>query len=190
MVELALPTVTPDDVAAAKLVVADVQAAKKPAPKFLDQVQAFKALDVAARLGKPLSVEVQVISLGDDLAWVGLPGEIFVDLGLQVKQGSPFRQTMIAELANGSIGYVPNRVAYPQGNYEVVSARCAEGSGEKLRGRGAEAVAVAIQEEGLTTEAQRRQERVFQNNLLLSSLCLCASVVNLLPHQAGRGFSA
>lgn len=131
-VELALPAVTPEDVAAAKLVIADVQAGAKPAPKFLDQVQAFKALDVSARLGKPLSVEVQVISLGDDLAWVSLPGEIFVELGLQIKQGSPFRQTMIAELANGSIGYVPNRVAYSQGNYEVVSARCAEGSGEKL----------------------------------------------------------
>jgi hypothetical protein len=132
VVELPLAPVSADDVAAAKLVLADVQAGKKPAPRFLDQVQAFKALDVAARLGKPLAVEVQVISLGDDLAWVGLPGEIFVDLGLQIKQGSPFRQTMIAELANGSIGYVPSRVAYPQGNYEVVSARCAEGSGEKL----------------------------------------------------------
>ena len=132
MVELALPAVTADDVAAAKLVIADVQAGKKPAPKFLDQVQAFKALDVAARLGKPLAVEVQVISLGDDLAWVSLPGEIFVELGLQIKRGSPFKQTMIAELANGSIGYVPTRVAYSQGNYEVVSARVAEGSGEKL----------------------------------------------------------
>lgn len=132
MLELPLAPVTADEVAAAKLVIADVQAGKKPAPKFLDQVQAFKAADVAARVGKPLSVEVQVISLGDDLAWVSLPGEIFVDLGLAIKAGSPFRQTMIAELANGSIGYVPNRVAYPQGNYEVVSARCAEGSGEKL----------------------------------------------------------
>ena len=39
---------------------------------------------------------------------------------------------MIAELANGSIGYIPNRRAYPQGNYEVISARCAEGAGEML----------------------------------------------------------
>jgi hypothetical protein len=39
---------------------------------------------------------------------------------------------VIAELANGSIGYVPTRLAYPQGNYEVISARCAAGSGEKL----------------------------------------------------------
>lgn len=131
-IELPLAAVTAEEAAAAKLVIDDVRAERKPAPKFLDQVQAFKAADVAARLGKPLSVEVQVISLGTDLAWVSLPGEIFVELGMQIKNGSPFRQTMIAELANGSIGYVPNRAAYPQGNYEVVSARCAEGSGEKL----------------------------------------------------------
>ena len=54
--------------------------------------------------------------------------------GLDLKIDSPFEQTMIAELANGSIGYIPNRRAYPQGNYEVVSARCAAGSGEKLVG--------------------------------------------------------
>jgi len=131
-IELAPAPVTAEEVAAAKLIIADVQAGKKPAPKFLDQVQAFKAVDVAARLGKPVSVEVQVISLGQDLAWVSLPGEIFVELGLQIKRGSPFKQTMIAELANGAIGYIPNRVAYPQGNYEVVSSRVAEGSGEKL----------------------------------------------------------
>ena len=68
------------------------------------------------------------------MAWVALPGEIFVQLGLDLKLDSPFRYTMVAELANGSIGYVPNVRAYPQGNYEVVSARCAVGSGEKLVG--------------------------------------------------------
>lgn len=100
--------------------------------KFMEAVNAYKVLDVAERNGQPLEVEVQVITLGSDLAWVSLPGEIFVQLGLDLKQDSPFRQTMIAELANGSIGYIPNRRAYPQGAYEVVSARCAEGAGEML----------------------------------------------------------
>jgi hypothetical protein len=131
-VELPLAPVSADDVEAAKQVIADVRAGAKPAPKFLDQVQAFKAADVAARLGKPLAVEVQVISLGDDLAWVSLPGEVFVELGLAIKAASPFRQTVLAELANGSVGYLPTRVAYSQGNYEVASARCAAGSGEVL----------------------------------------------------------
>ncbi len=98
----------------------------------MELVKAYKVLDVAAREGKPLEVEVQVIALGRELAWVSLPGEIFVELGLSIKAASPFKQTHIAELANGSIGYIPNRSAYAEGNYEVVSARCEEGSGELL----------------------------------------------------------
>jgi hypothetical protein len=131
-VQLPLAPVTPDEARAAKEVIAKVTSGAKPRPKFLEQVRAFKAADVSDRLGKPWAVEVQVISLGDDLAWVSLPGEIFVQLGQAIKNGSPFKQTMIAELANGSIGYIPTKVAYPQGNYEVVSSRCAAGSGEML----------------------------------------------------------
>ena len=99
---------------------------------FLQRVGAYKALDVANHRGKPIEAEVQVIALGDDLALVGLPGEIFVELGLSIKQQSPFGHTIIAELANSNVGYVPTREAYPQGNYEVVTSRCAGGSGEKL----------------------------------------------------------
>jgi len=100
--------------------------------KFMEQVQAYKVLDVASLEGKPIEVEVQAIALGKELAWVSLPGEIFVELGLSIKAASPFQQTHIAELANGSIGYIPHRSAYAEGNYEVVSARCGEGSGELL----------------------------------------------------------
>jgi len=99
---------------------------------FMEKVEAYKILDVAAREGKPHEVEVQVIALGGEVAWVSLPGEIFVELGLAIKQASPFRHTFIAELANGAIGYIPNRPAYLEGNYEPVSARCAAGSGELL----------------------------------------------------------
>ena len=91
-----------------------------------------KVLDVAARAGQPIEAEVQVVALGKELAWVSLPGEVFVQLGLDLKLDSPFATTIVAELSNGGIGYIPNRRAYPQGNYEVVSARCAEGSGEML----------------------------------------------------------
>ncbi len=94
--------------------------------------EAVSILDTLAQQGVPLEAEVQAIALSDDLAIVALPGEIFVELGLAIKAASPFKHTFIAELANGSIGYVPNREAYPQGNYEVVSARGAEGTGERL----------------------------------------------------------
>ena len=130
IVKLPLPKLEPADVEKAREVAGKY--GTKDQPKFLETVGAFKTLDVAARNGRPQEVEVQVIAVGDDLAFVSLPGEIFVELGQTIKRASPFKYTMIAELANGSIGYIPNREAYAQGNYEVVSARCAEGSGERL----------------------------------------------------------
>ena len=89
-------------------------------------------LETLDKQDQPLLAEVQVIALSDEVAVVALPGEIFVELGLALKKASPFKHTFIAELSNGSIGYVPNQEAYPQGNYEIVSARCEAGSGEKL----------------------------------------------------------
>jgi hypothetical protein len=127
VVQLPLAKISEADVAEAMEVVKRMKTSK-----FMELVQAFKVLDVAGRAGRPWEVEVQVIALGRDLAWVSLPGEIFVELGLSIKAVSPFKQTHIVELANGAIGYIPNRSAYAEGNYEVVSARCAEGSGELL----------------------------------------------------------
>lgn len=105
---------------------------KEDGAPFMDLVRAFKIVDVAERAGRLIEAEVQVITLGDRLAWVGLPGEIFTELGMMIKLGSPFQYTIVTSLANGSIGYVPDRKAYPQGAYESVSARCAAGSGEIL----------------------------------------------------------
>jgi Neutral/alkaline non-lysosomal ceramidase, N-terminal len=131
-VPLPLPKISSADVEEARQIVKRHQDPKAKQPTFLEAVKGYKVLDVEARHGKPIDVEVQVIALGQDVAWVSLPGEIFVELGLAIKQDSPFPHTIVAELANGSIGYIPTRRAYTQGNYEVVSARCAEGSGELL----------------------------------------------------------
>jgi hypothetical protein len=128
---LALPLapIKPEDVEVAQKVAVKFG---KDRPSFLVRVNAYKVLDVHARGGKPLDAEVQVIALGPDLAFVALPGEIFTELGLHVKQNSPFRHTIIAELANGSVGYVPTKRAFTEGNYEPTSARCAPGSGEMI----------------------------------------------------------
>ena len=103
-----------------------------PLPPFMEMVEAYRIADVEAHPDGMLDAEVQVFTLGDQVAWVSLPGEIFVQLGIAIKDASPFAITSIHELANGSIGYVPTRQAYEQGNYEVISARCAQGSGEML----------------------------------------------------------
>ncbi len=77
--------------------------------------------------------EVMVIRLGD-VAIVGLPGEIFCETGLTIKARSPALHTLVAELSNDAIGYVPVREAFEQGGYEptVGSALFAPGSAERL----------------------------------------------------------
>ena len=82
--------------------------------------------------GQPLDVEVQVITLGNDLAWVALPGEVFVEIGLAIKRGSPFRVTMIHELGYDWIRYVPDRKGSQEGSYEAINTRCGPGGGEVL----------------------------------------------------------
>ena len=130
MLHLPLPEIRPGDVEWAKKVTPLF--GKPNAAPFMDLVRAFKIMDVAERKGELLDAEVQVITVGNQLAWIGLPGEIFTELGMALRNASPFQYTVIAELANGSIGYVPNRKAYPEGAYESVSARCGPGSGEML----------------------------------------------------------
>jgi len=132
LIKLPAAPVTPEQLDKARDVVKRMSAAGQRRPAFLEQVDAFKALEVEARQGQPYEVEVQVIAVGRELAFVSLPGEIFVELGLAIKRGSPFKRTIIAELANGVIGYVPTKRAWLEGNYEVISSRVAEGSGEML----------------------------------------------------------
>lgn len=130
IVPLGLAPADPSEAETARQVVA--RYGEPGAAPFLDFVQAFKLLDVLDRDTDTLQAEVQVVTLGREVAWVGLPGEIFVELGLQIKQYSPFPNTIVTTLANDSIGYVPDRKGYAQGNYEAVSSRVAPGSGEQL----------------------------------------------------------
>lgn len=78
--------------------------------------------------------EVMVITVGDELAFVGMPGEMFVELGLAVKQNSPYQFTFLNALANGAIGYVANRKALREGSYgaSYATTRSNPGSGEAL----------------------------------------------------------
>jgi hypothetical protein len=130
MIELPVRELKPGELEEAKATLAAVKDDR--GSNFMKQVVAYRALDVAEREGKPFRVEVQAIALGDQVAWVTLPGEVFVELGLALKKRSPFPLTHVVTLANESIGYIPDRRSYAEGNYEPESARCAPGAGERL----------------------------------------------------------
>ena len=61
-----------------------------------------------------------------------LPGEVFVEIGLAIKRGSPYPITMIHELAYDWIRYVPDRKGFREGSYEAINTRCGPGGGEAL----------------------------------------------------------
>ena len=44
---------------------------------------------------------------GNKVAIVGFPGEMFAEFGLQLKEDSPYPITILAELANGALVYIP-----------------------------------------------------------------------------------
>jgi len=99
---------------------------------FLEQVEAYKILAVEMREGDTLPLEVQVVRLSGDVAVVGLPGEVFVDLGLAIKKASPFATTLVIELCQDAPGYIPTRKAFAEGSYETVNSRVAPGGGEMM----------------------------------------------------------
>ena len=55
---------------------------------------------------------------------------MFTELGMYIKSRSPYKHTIIQELSNGSFGYIPDRKAYSEGNYEPISTIAAPGAGE------------------------------------------------------------
>jgi len=130
IVQLAVRPVTAEAVKEAETILRETRDDR--GANFMKLVHAYRVLDCAAQEGQPYEMEVQVLALGSDVAWVALPGEAFVELGLAIKKRSPFPLTLVATLSNDNIGYIPDQRSYAEGNYEPISARCAPGSGEKL----------------------------------------------------------
>ena len=77
-----------------------------------------------------LTTEIQVIRLGD-IYILGLPGEVLVEVGLEIKKKAGLQSLIIAAVSNDTIGYVCHSHAYEQGGYESVSGtNLAKGAGE------------------------------------------------------------
>lgn len=81
----------------------------------------------------PDRAEVMALRIGP-AGIVALPGELFCETGLAIKRASPAKHTMVIELANDAVGYLPTRQAYQQGGYEVTpgATAYAPGCAERL----------------------------------------------------------
>jgi len=129
VVEVPMQTFTAAEIAQAKK---DMDKIGTADMSFLDQVRTYKIVDVQSRRGSTIPLEVQVFRLGDEVAVVGLPGEVFVEHGLAIKKASPFPVTLVIELCQDDVAYVPTRKAFGEGSYETVNSRIAPGGGEAM----------------------------------------------------------
>jgi len=78
----------------------------------------------------PIVSEIQVLRIGD-IYILGLPGEVLVEVGLEIKKRAGLEKLFIVTLSNDAIGYVCHSAAYDEGGYEPAGAtNLAKGAGE------------------------------------------------------------
>jgi len=99
-------------------------------------IQVFRDMrrELAPLQGQERTTWIQAIRIGD-VALVGVPAEFFTSLGVDLKRRSPLRHTLIAELSNDWIGYLPDREAHELGGYQVWTgfhSYAEPGTGERL----------------------------------------------------------
>lgn len=75
-------------------------------------------LEVAKIERKQVEVPVQTVLLGET-AIIGVPCELFVEFGKDIKARGGFEHTMISTLTNAQFGYIAVRDAFGQGGYET-----------------------------------------------------------------------
>lgn len=61
---------------------------------------------------------VQTLRIGD-LGLAALPFEVFVEIGFEIEDRSPFEDTLVFGLANGDLGYLPSPRQHELGGYET-----------------------------------------------------------------------
>lgn len=129
VVEVPLQRYTAEEVAAARAALPKVGTRES---SMLEQVKDLSIIGVEDYGVENLPLEIQAFRLSDAVAVVALPGEVFVELGLAIKQASPFATTIVIELANDSPAYIPTRQAFAEGSYEPTNSRIAPGGGEQM----------------------------------------------------------
>lgn len=77
-----------------------------------------------------VTTEIQVVRVGD-VHLLGLPGEVLVEVGLEIKKRASVKRLIVTSLANDAIGYVCHARAYDEGGYEPgPGTNLARGAGE------------------------------------------------------------
>ena len=95
--------------------------AKDPIMNSMEEIYARETM-LIKDFPKQVPLILQAFRIGD-LAITAAPVEIFVEIGLEIKEKSPFKTTFTTSLANGYNGYLPTPEHHKLGGYETWRAR-------------------------------------------------------------------
>jgi hypothetical protein len=87
-------------------------------PFGFNELYAPAAIVLARTKDTEHPAEIAALRLGS-FGLAAMPGEVFVELGREVEDGSPLKPTRTLGLTNGSMGYIPTRRGYAEGGYEA-----------------------------------------------------------------------
>jgi neutral ceramidase len=77
--------------------------------------------------GPDVDVRLSLLKIGNILL-AGISGEVFTEIGMQIKELSPYKYTFIVTHCNGASGYLITDQAYTEGGYEVTASRVMPGA--------------------------------------------------------------
>ena len=86
-----------------------------------DDVYAHETVEMQ-KYPDAVKCKLQALRIGD-LAIVGIPCEVFTEIGLTIKKASPLKATFTISLANGYNGYLPTPAQHKLSGYETWRAR-------------------------------------------------------------------
>jgi neutral ceramidase len=109
---------SPDEVTEAKAILAAAQGREL---QGLREIYANCTVDLAD-FPDTENLILQALKIGD-LGIAAIPCEVFVEIGLAIKEQTPFAKSFTIELANGYNGYLPTEAQHALGGYETWRAK-------------------------------------------------------------------
>ena len=109
---------TPEQVMNAKAILAIKDKAAIARLPALAKNYAGSTLTAAERPEETIDVIIQAIKVGE-VVICAIPFETFAETGLELKQKSTFKQTIVVGLGNGRHGYLPTPAQHELGGYET-----------------------------------------------------------------------
>ncbi len=104
-----------------------------PGQKIFPDIHNMKpAMHYEFEEGPPMEVAVNILII-NNIALVGVAPELVCRTALQIKEASPYKNTIIMTMVNGAQKYLPDMESYERITYASMNSMGARGSAEILR---------------------------------------------------------